>query len=600
MYKNSYFRRRFAEGDDPPLSNQTNSLMDIFLQVLTLLGALAMFLYGMTMMSEGLQKAAGEKLRGLLASMTSNPFNQILTGLIVTGIIQSSCATTVMVVSFVNAGLLTLTSAIGVIMGANIGTTVTAWIITFLGFSFDISSLSIPLILVGFVLTMYKKTQYKNIGQLIIGFALLFLGLSFLKDCMQEISQNPALLAFLQSWTGHGFWTIILFLVLGLVLTIIMQSSSVTMTLTLVMVNYGWIPFDAAAAMVVGENIGTTITANLAASVGNASSKRTALAHTLFNVFGAVWVLIFFRPFLKLIGIIVSALGVTDPTTINLAAGCDDPEQLALMQRGSLYGISMLQTLFNAITTLLLIGFTKQIEKLLVYFIKSKQDEEVYRLKFISAGPLRTAELSLDEATHEIVNYGEICYRDFGYIRAAINETDDEKFAEYYQKLVHYEEITDNIEAEIAAYLTEVSSGELSEMSSLRIKAMYRIISEMESLGDSGEAIGRIIQRKNAHGKEFTEDLLDSLNLMLDTVDKAFLAMLNNLRVPHGQKLNIENAKHAEDAINMCRNMLREEHIEHLDEEGYNYQLGAFYMDIIAELENMGDIIINISQAIER
>ncbi len=557
-----------------------------------------MFLYGMTLMSEGLQKAAGDKLRSLLASMTSNPFKRVLTGFLVTAIIQSSSATTVMVVSFVNAGLLSLTNAIGVIMGANIGTTVTAWIVSLLGFSFDISSLSIPLMLLGFLFMMSKKKRNKDIGQLIIGFALLFLGLATMKSSVPNLSEHPEILTFLQKWTGFGFGTTIIFLLIGTCLTIILQSSSATMAITLIMVNFGWIPFEAAAAMVLGENIGTTITANIAAAVGNVSAKRTAMAHTLFNVIGVIWMLILFRPFLKLVGLIVGCLGVPNPMTIDFTEIVASPEETSVLSKSSLYGVSMLHTMFNLCNTLLLIWFTPLIEKAVTWIIKAKTDEdEVYRLKYIQGGLLSTPELSLNEATHEIISFGDVCYKDFGYIRKAVNETDPEQFSYFNSKLVKYEEITDRIEFEIASYLNEVSRSDLSASTVDRIKRLYRIISEMESLGDCGESIGRILQRKNAHGKTFDEDLFEHLNRMLDAVDAAFRVMLENIRKPYGQLTDISNAEKAEDDINILRNKLREEHVMDIEKGDYVYLTGVYYMDIVSELERMGDILINISEA---
>ncbi len=568
--------------------------MQIVLQIFTLLGALALFLYGMTLMSEGLQKAAGNKLRSLLASMTSTPFKRVMTGLVLTAIVQSSSATTVMVVSFVNAGLLSLGHAIGVIMGANIGTTFTAWIVSFLGFSFNISSLSIPLIAVGFVFMMTKTDRNKNIGQTIIGLALFFLGLSYLKTATPDLAAYPQALTFIQGISQYGFLSLIIFLLLGTALTIIFQASIATLTLTLVMLNFGWISFDMAAAMVLGENIGTTITANLAATVGNSQAKRAALSHTLFNVLGVVWALILFRPFIRLSGWLVSLFGVPNPTIADLSS----PDASEAVRTSALYGLSMMDTLFNVFNTLLLIWFVPQMEKILNRIIKTPAgEEEVYRLKYISGGPLNTAELSLDEASQEIYNFGEICYKDYAYIRAAINEQDPDKFSALNQKLVKYEEITDRIEGEIASYLNEVAKGELSARSEERIKSMYKIIGEMESLGDSGEAIGRILQRKNAHGKVFDENMLKRLNEMLDAVDVAYKAMLDNLKMPYYELFDITNAQNAEDGINECRNRLREEHIAAIENDRYNYQTGVYFIDVVAELEKIGDFIINISQA---
>lgn len=572
--------------------------MNIVIQICTLLGALGMFLYGMTLMSGGLQKAAGDKLRMFLASMTSTPIKRILTGVIITALIQSSSATTIMVVGFVNAGLMSLANAIGVIMGANIGTTFVAWIIAFLGFSVDIASISVPLMAVGFLLSISKKPKHKNIGELVIGFAIMFLGLSLLKDTSSVLLDKPEVLSFIKQWTGFGYGSVLIFLALGTILTIVLQASSATMAITMVMVNFGWISFEMAAAMVLGENIGTTITANMAAAVGNVSAKRAARAHTLFNVFGVVWALIVFYPFVKLIGIIVQGMGMYNPVTADFTAYPAGSPEYAKLQTSLLYGVATLHTLFNIINTTILIWFVPYIEKIVTWMVKSPAgEEEVFSLKYISRGLLSTAELSLDEAKEEIVHFGEICHKGFGYIRRAINETDADKFSELNQKLAKYEEITDRIEYDIASYLNDVSKGELSDSAGIRVRSMYKIISEMESLGDSGDKIGRILQRKNAHGKVFDEDMLRKLNRMLDTVDAAYVAMLDNLRMPYDELKDIVNAQNAEDAINACRNALREEHIANMENSSYNYQTGVYYMDVVSELERIGDFIINISQA---
>ena len=420
------------------------------------------------------------------------------------------------------------------------------------------------------------------------------MGLAALKNSVPDLGSHPETLAFIQKWTDFGFGSVLLFVLLGTALTIVLQSSSATMALTLVMVNFGWIPFEMAAAMVLGENIGTTITANIAAAVGNVSAKRAAMAHTVFNVFGVTWLLVLFHPFLKLVGLIVGSFGLPDPMTSDFAAGDENPE----VQTSFLYGVSMLHTLFNVCNTLILIWFVPVIEKVVKWIVKAPAgEEEIFRLKYIQGGPLNTAELSLDEAQQEIIHFGEICYKDFGYIRQAINEQDRDKFSELNQKLVKYEEITDRIEYEIASYLNDVSKGELSENSDKRMKAMYKIIGEMESLGDSGEAIGRILQRKNAHGKTFDEEMLKRLNRMLDTVEEAYQAMLDNLKSKDLKE--ISNAQDAEDQINTCRNNLREEHIANIENDSYNYQTGVYYMDVVSELERIGDFIINISQAEE-
>ncbi len=580
--------------------------MTTILNVLSVLGGLAMFLFGMALMSEGLQKSAGDRLRAFMASMTSNAFKRVLTGTMVTALVQSSSATTIMVVSFVNAGLLTLGNAIGVIMGANIGTTLTAWI-TSLGFSVNIALFAVPVMGVGFVMHSMKKSSTKNIGQFLMGFAIMYVGLTYMKDCSNAIldGYQTGMMNFFGSITGFGFGSILLFLLAGTILTIVLQASSATMAITMLLAAAGLIDFKLAVAMVLGENIGTTITANIAAAVANTSAKRAARAHTIFNIVGVIWVLCLFRPIVKLICIIMEALGFLNPveTSSILAAAANngetiEPAMMEMYKNSILYGIAMLHTLFNVTNTMILIWFTPLIEKAVNFIVKSPEgEEEVFRLKYIQGGPLNTAELSLDEAEQELIHFGEICYKGFDYIRQAINEQNPDKFTELNQKLVKYEEITDRIEYEIADYLTEVSRGELSETSENRIKAIYKIIGELESLGDSGESIGRILQRKNAHNKIFDEEMIKRLNRMLDAVDKAYIAMLDNLRRPYGEVREIISAQNAEDAINSCRNALREEHIVKIESDSYNYQTGVYYMDVISELERIGDFIINVSQA---
>ena len=569
------------------------------LQIFTLLGALGMFLYGMNQMSSGLQKAAGDRLRGLLSAMTSNPFKGVLTGLGITSVIQSSSATTVMVVSFVNAGLLTLAQAIGVIMGANIGTTVTAWLVSWLGFKADISVLAVPLMLLGFLFSNSKKNQRRNIGELIVGFCLLFLGLSFMKESVPDLNETPQVLEFVRSWAGHGFASVLIFLVFGTVLTLVLQSSSATMAITLIMLSMGFIPFNMACAMVLGENIGTTITANIAASVGNTQAKRAAMSHTIFNVFGVIWALIFFRPFLALVGSIIEMFGLPNPAAEGFAvSGQNTPDATA-----ALYGLSMLHTLFNTINTLILVWFTKFIEKIVVWMLKTpkNQESEAFRLKYISAGPLATPELATEQAFNEIIHFAQISRNGLGYVKAAIRATDEDEFDQMRAKLVKYEEISDRIEYEIATFLNAVSAGDISAETSSRIKAMYKIIGELESLGDSGESISRILSRKNIHSKVFDENMLRSLGNMADAVESAYDAMIENLSSAHGGTLEeISNAYNAEDRINNIRNYLRDNEIENIESGRTNYQTSVYYMDIIGELERMGDYMINISQTLER
>ena len=573
------------------------------LQIFTLLGALGMFLYGMNLMSSGLQKAAGDRLRSFLSAMTSSPFKGVLTGLGITTVIQSSSATTVMVVSFVNAGLLTLAQAISVIMGANIGTTVTAWLVSWLGFKADISILAVPLMALGFVLSISKKSQRRNISELIVGFSLLFLGLSLMKNSVPDLSSTPETLAFIKGWQGHGFGSVLIFLVFGTVLTLVLQSSSATMALTLIMLNMGWIRFDMACAMVLGENIGTTITANIAAAVGNSSAKRAALAHTVFNLFGVIWALALFPFFLKLIGVITSGIfGIPDPAAEGFEVIVEKGVQTDT-QTSALYGLSMLHTLFNTINTFILIWFVPVIEKIVCSVIKDSKnkEEEAFRLKYISAGPLATPELATEQAFDEIIHFAQISRNGLGYAKAAIAETDPDKFEELRAKLVKYEEISDRIEYEIATFLNAVSAGDISKETSTKIKAMYKIIGELESLGDSGESISRILSRRNIHKKTFDQDTLKKLEDMVMAVDNAYGAMIDNLNAAHRGELEmISNACNAEDRINNLRNFLRESEIEDIETNGKNYQTSVYYMDVVNELEKMGDFIINISQDLER
>ncbi len=567
------------------------------LQFFTLFGAMGMFLYGMNLMSAGLQKAAGDRLRGFLSAMTSNPFKRVMTGVGITALIQSSSATTVMVVSFVNAGLLTLVQAIGVIMGANIGTTITAWMVSLLGFKADISILAVPLMLLGFLFSNSKKNQYKNIGELIVGFSLLFLGLSFMKDSVPDLKQTPEVLEFVRTWSGYGFGSVLIFLGVGTVLTLILQSSSATMAITLIMLSMGWIPFPMACAMVLGENIGTTITANIAASVGNHSAKRAALSHTIFNVFGVIWALILFRPFLSLVGKIIEFMGFPNPAADGFSVQTSDgPDATA-----ALYGLSMLHTLFNLINTIILVWFTDLIAKVVSKLVKEpeKKEEKPYRLKYINAGPLATPELAVEQAIKEIIHFAKISRNGLGYARAAINENEPDKFEELRGKLVKYEEISDRIEYEIASFLNAVSEGEISENTSYRIKAMYKIIGELESLGDSGESISRILSRRNTHNKTFDMETIKRINAMVDLVDSAYSSMIDNLVMMENSTLEeISNAYTAEERINNLRDHLREEEINSLEDNRKNYQTSVYYMDIISELEKMGDFMINISQAL--
>ena len=556
--------------------------------VLTLLGALGMFLYGMNLMSGGLQKAAGSKMRGFLTAMTSNPFKGVMTGVGITSVIQSSSATTVMTVGFVNAGLLTLSQAVGVIMGANIGTTITAWMVSLLGFKADIATFAVPLMALGFIFSLSKRDKRRHISELIIGFSLLFLGLSLMKGAVPDLRETPEVLAFIQNWTSYGFGSVLIFMVLGTVLTLVLQSSSATMALTLIMVNLGWIPFEMGAAMVLGENIGTTITANIAAAVGNANARRTAMAHTLFNVFGVIWALALFTPFLKLVGETITWMGLPNPLYVN--------DGTAL-----LYGISMLHTLFNLFNTLILVWFVPVIVKIVTKMIKQKSgvEEDTVKLKFIDAGHLSTAELAIGQARNEVVHFAEISRRGVGFIRTAINAENDKEFEEIRQRLVKYEEISDRIEYEIAQFLNALPEDSISEETRTETKRMYKIIGELESLGDSGESISRILSRRNSHAKAFTEEQKARIETLLKAVDKAYGIMIENLKAEQIEPLGLRLATDCEIEINDLRNAIREDEIHKIETDGSNYQSSVYYLDTVSEIERMGDYIINVSQALD-
>jgi phosphate:Na+ symporter len=405
------------------------------------------------------------------------------------------------------------------------------------------------------------------------------------------LSNKDAMVAFFSHFTEFGFWSDIIFLLAGTILTIVLQASSATMAITMLLTTSGLIDFELACAMVLGENIGTTITANMAASVGNTAAKRAALAHTLFNVFGVTWMLIIFRPFLKLVGIVMVAIGFDNPLTVDLTAPEAGPTLL--------YGISMLHTLFNITNTLILIWFANTIVKIVTNLIKTpvNPEEDSFRLKYIDGGIIAAPEIATELATKELVHFAKISKNGLGYVRSAINEADPDKFEEFRGKLVKYEEISDRIEYEIATFLNSVSANELSEDTSSLIKAMYKIIGELESLGDSGEAISRIISRKNIHKRNFSEETIKKLNAMVDLVDQAYNAMIYNLEAIADDKLdNISNAYNAEEQINVLRNNLRDAEIENIELNSENYTTSVYFIDIINELEKMGDFLINISQ----
>lgn len=569
-----------------------------------MLGCLALFLWGMNLMSSSLQRFAGKGLRSFIEKMTSNTGKCLFTGFLVTVLVQSSTATTLMLVSFVNAGLMTLKSAIGVIMGANIGTTVTAWLFAVsMDGTFSLGAIAIPLIFVGFVLTsFFKKQKTKDFGSFLIGFAFLFLGLSMLKDTSYPLLSSQPVRDFLAPITDMGLSTV-LFIIIGAVMTFCLQSSAAATSITMLLLASGAITFPNAVAFILGENIGTTITSNLAATSTNVSSKRTARAHLVFNLFGSILVIVLFRPYMMLNAYIVEALGFPNPLTADFSILSQTGlEGSALAAQTTLasslpYSVAIVHSLFNIITTLILVWFIPQLEKLVMKMVPNKEEEkEVFHLVYIGKGNANLAELSITEARKEINHFGEICTKGFGYVRQAIQESETDGFEEFRQKLVKYEEITDRIEFEIASYLNQVSQNDISDQARLQVKAYFKIIGEMESLGDSGEAISRLLQRKRDHGKVFNDLMRKRINEMLDTMQKAYDVM--NANLTQANVTDITDAYVAEDAINNMRDSLREEHLKNMEVKSYDYTAGVYYFDLIQELETMGDFMINISQAL--
>ena len=551
-----------------------------FYDFLKLLGSLALFLYGMKIMSEGLQKFAGDRLRGILTAMTTNRVTGVLTGVLITALIQSSSATTVMVVSFVNAGLLTLSQSIGVIMGANIGTTVTAWIISALGFKVSISAFALPLLAIGIPLIFSQKSNRKSVGEFIFGFAFLFMGLDLLKSNAPDLSANPEMLAFVQNYTDMGYGSILLFVFIGTILTMIVQASAATMAITLIMCANGWISLDLGCALVLGENIGTTITANLAALTANAPARRAALAHMMFNIFGVIWVLIAFKPFLIGVNWIVDDLmHVESDPTVSLP-----------------FKLSAFHSCFNICNVLFLIWAVRLIESTVCKIIPQKEIEEEYRLQFITGGLLSTSELSILQVRKEINLFAARIQRMFRMIPDLLQMTDENEFNKLFSRVEKYENISDSMELEIAKYLQEVSEGRLSSESKVQIQVMLREVSEIESIGDSCYNLARTINRKRRGTEDFTEAQYSHIHEMFRLTDDALSLM----------QLAVEDTRHSydvnktfnlENEINNYRNQLKNQNVIAVNEHEYDYQMGVHYMDIIAECEKLGDYVVNVVEA---
>ena len=552
-----------------------------FFDFLRLIGSLALFLYGMKIMSEGLQKFAGDSLRRILTAMTTNRVTGMLTGVLITALIQSSSATTVMVVSFVNAGLLTLTQSIGVIMGANIGTTVTAWLISALGFKVDIAAFALPLLAFALPLFFSGKSSRKSIGEFVFGFAFLFMGLQSLKANAPDLGANPEMLAFVQNYTDMGFFSIILFLFIGAILTMIVQASAATMAITLIMCANGWIDYHLGVALVLGENIGTTITANLAALTGNTQARRAALAHLVFNVFGVMWVLVLFYPFTNAVSWFVThVMKVSDPAV------------------AVSFKLAAFHTAFNISNTFIMIWFVSLIEKTVCTLIKPKVEDEEYRLRYITGGMLSTAELSILQAHKEISLFAERTARMFNMVKELFYEKNEETFLKTYSRVEKYENISDRMEIEIENCLTEVSEGRLSSESTEEFRIMLRAVSEIESIADSCNNLARSIKRRNEFKSEFTEEQNKHLDHMFELVSGALNRMNLILHKPELVHDDINPSYNIENEINNYRNQLKSRNIEDINNKLYQYQDGVYYMDMVSESEKLGDYVLNVVQAV--
>ena len=557
-------------------------VIQVLISIFTLVGALGIFLYGMKLLSEALQKVAGKRMRNLLAAMTSTRVKGILTGLLVTVVIQSSSATTVMVVSFVNAGLLSLSQAVGVIMGANIGTTVTAWIISLVGFEIDLGLMALPLLGIGVPFLFSKKNNLHSIGEMVLGFSLLFLGLMFLKDSVPNLSQYPQVLEALSHYTQLGIWSILLFVAIGIGLTVVIQSSSATMALTLLMCANGWIDFSMAAAMILGENVGTTITAIIAASVGNTSARQTALFHFVFNVLGVVWVLIFFTPFLNMLIDGLQLFGIVSPMTNPASA----PVALAVFH-----------TCFNIVNTLVMVWFTPQLVKLVKRLLPQKETEdEEYRLRFIGHDYIPTGEIALLSVWKEVADYGRRVHRMFGFVQRMLDPANEKELPKTYERILKYENISDRMEVEIGNYLGRLHTSELSDKARLEVGALMKIISDIESIADCCHNAGKILKRKSEAHLWFNEYILKHLDTMMDLVDRAFRVMTDNLA--DNLVTNLDAAKKCEEDIDHYRNELKKKHLNNVENGIYTYEAGVFYSDLYSQCERMGDHIINVSEDI--
>ncbi len=564
----------------------------VLTNILTLMGALVLFLIGMKLMSEALQKVAGSRMRTILGALTSNKLRGLLTGALVTSGIQSSSATSVMVVSFVNAGLLSLSGAIAVIMGANIGTTITAWLVSLIGFNIKLSALSLPLIGLSFPLYFSNKGKRKSWGEFIIGFALLFLGLEYMKDIVPDIKHSPEVLDFLSGFVGRGSLSIVAFVFFGMIITVVLQSSSATMALTIVLAYNGLITYELAIAMIIGENMGTTATANIAAFVANGEGKIAARSHFVFNFLGVIWALLLFHPMIYFTDLLADSLNFRyDPVAANNIIEYDSLQKSLPMK------LALYHTVFNIINTVLLVWFIPQIEAISHRLVSKKSMAEISKLKFINSGILSTSELSMVQAKKEISVLSLRVNKMFEMIPKIIIEKHEDKYNELLDSISKYETISDNMEVEIANYITRISEQDLSKRGSQRLRAMLKMIDELESIADSVFQMARTIDKKNKEKAWFNQDHRNNLNEMFALVDGALKHMHENLDA-EARNVTINQSLELETKINHLRDKLIKENLEKVDMGEYPYLSGNYYAALIASLEKIGDYVLNVNEAI--
>jgi len=578
-----------------------------FLDFLALLGAVCLFLYGMKIMSEGLQKTAGNRLRSILAAMTRNKFMGVITGVVITALIQSSSASVSMVVSFVNAGLMSLEQSLVVSFGASLGTTFTDWIVAIFGFKVDMSKLLLPLLAISVPLLFIQNGKYKSLGELVIGFTFLFMGLGAISDHVPDLSKSPEVFASLQAYTSMGFWSILIFTAVGCIVTMVIQSSAATFAIVLVMATKGWISFDIACAMVLGASIGTSITPVLASLGANTEAKKAACGHALFNLFGAIWLLVVFQPFIWLITWVVKEVfHAGDPTALyaNLSStrATHDAATLAALQFSMSFGMSMFHTIYKFCNLLIMIWFVKLYAKLLNKIFPAKQGaEEEFQLKYIAGGLLSASELNITQAQREIVVYAERVERMLGMVKTLVHtKTGTVEFNKLFSRIEKYEQISDRMEFEIGSYLNKVLDGRLSSDAKLRVSAMLSIVSELESIADSCNNIAKTLVRKEEAQAHFVDYNYNNIDEMLKYVSEAMSNMLTVLcDIDNVTSEELIRSYNKEREINNFRNQCRTENIENINQKKYPYQAGIFYMDIICEAEKLGDFIVNVIDNVE-